>query len=336
MKCPKCGFENRPDARFCKQCGQPLQAQPTPPAPQPPLGTVCPACGATAKPGARFCPRCGKPLTTAPTPPPTPPLRPPAQMPTQPSMPSAPAQPPVYAQPPAQPPPLATPAATERRFPRWIWWVGGIAAFICVVAFVVTAIVFGPGLLRGTEEPTATPVPVEAPTMEALPIETPTTETPPTEPPATEIPTEAVPEAPATEAPTATPLAEPTPTESAPPPPSPPPLAEVSIVPSAPELRVGELLTVTITIANIGKVPFGNLRCQLLGQWETFLKEVSPRVVVLPELVEPETSKATTFVLEAIQVGTATLQVAVTMEAPGQPPRPGGAVSESIPVSVVQ
>ena len=59
MKCLKCGFENRPDARFCKQCGQPLQAKP-------PTGTTCPACGAANDSDARFCRACGKPLAAAP------------------------------------------------------------------------------------------------------------------------------------------------------------------------------------------------------------------------------------------------------------------------------
>jgi hypothetical protein len=96
------------------------------------------------------------------------------------------------------------------------------------------------------------------------------------------------------------------------------------------------LLTVTVTVTNAGEMPFDNLRCQLLGEWEPFLKEMTPTVVVLPELVGPGISKTATFVLEAIQVGTASLEVAVTMETPGQPPVPGGAVSESIMVSVVQ
>ena len=307
MKCPKCGFENRPDARFCKQCGQPLQAQAAPPVPPTPPGAVCPACGATAKPGARFCPRCGKPLPTAPMPPLA---HPPT---TQPSMPSAPsAQPPTYAQPPASPPP-AVPAAPERRFPRWIWWAGGIAAFVCVAALVVTAILLGPKLLGGAEEPTAAPVPVASLTVEASPIEPP-----------------------ATEAPTATPTAKPTPTETATPPPPKPPLAEVSIVPSAPELHVGGLLTVTVTVTNTGEMPFDNLHCQLLGEWEPFLKKMTPTVVILPESIGPGISRTTTFVLEAIQVGTASLEIAVTMETPGQPPVPGGASSESITVSVFQ
>ncbi len=100
MKCSKCGLENRPDARFCQQCGQPLKiaptggTQPTPvscptcgakarpgarycqqcgqtlpvtsPGTSPPSGATCAACGAAVKSGARFCPRCGRPVSARP------------------------------------------------------------------------------------------------------------------------------------------------------------------------------------------------------------------------------------------------------------------------------
>jgi hypothetical protein len=53
MKCPKCGFENRPNLRFCEECGEPLGQ----------AGTVaCAACGHPNAPGLRFCEECGKPL----------------------------------------------------------------------------------------------------------------------------------------------------------------------------------------------------------------------------------------------------------------------------------
>lgn len=35
MKCPKCGFDNPPEAKFCGKCGEPLAA-PTPAPPMPP------------------------------------------------------------------------------------------------------------------------------------------------------------------------------------------------------------------------------------------------------------------------------------------------------------
>jgi hypothetical protein len=142
----------------------------------------------------------------------------------------------------------------------------------------------------------------------------------PTEAPATEVP------------PTAAPV-EPVPTELAP---AAEPLAQVDLVPAVSELRAGERLTVTVTVANTGETPFGDLRCQLLGQWQPVLKEASPTVVVLPEPVDPGAIQTVTFVLEAVQVGTASLQAAITMETPGQSPRPGGAVSGSASISVVQ
>ncbi|MFN3762117.1 MAG: zinc-ribbon domain-containing protein, partial [Anaerolineae bacterium] len=57
MICPQCGYENRPDARFCAQCGAPLTAgtvawSPSPvepsfsiPPPPPPPSPVIPAPG---------------------------------------------------------------------------------------------------------------------------------------------------------------------------------------------------------------------------------------------------------------------------------------------------
>jgi predicted ATPase/class 3 adenylate cyclase len=49
LPCPSCGFENRTDARFCAECGSPLDIK-------------CAACGATNEAGRRFCDQCGKPL----------------------------------------------------------------------------------------------------------------------------------------------------------------------------------------------------------------------------------------------------------------------------------
>jgi predicted ATPase/class 3 adenylate cyclase len=57
MSCPKCGFENPPDMRFCGRCGAPL-------------GRACPACGKDNPPDFRFCGHCAAPLVeaTAPAP----------------------------------------------------------------------------------------------------------------------------------------------------------------------------------------------------------------------------------------------------------------------------
>lgn len=71
MKCPYCGTENRPDVRFCKECGRSLDAAATgaseartSPMNGSSSGRSCPHCGSPIKPGARFCPRCGEALST--------------------------------------------------------------------------------------------------------------------------------------------------------------------------------------------------------------------------------------------------------------------------------
>ncbi|MCJ7687373.1 MAG: AAA family ATPase, partial [Desulfobacteraceae bacterium] len=57
MKCPKCQFENREEAKFCKECGNKLEL-------------VCPQCGHAYAPGTKFCDECGHDLQkTTPSPP---------------------------------------------------------------------------------------------------------------------------------------------------------------------------------------------------------------------------------------------------------------------------
>ncbi len=51
MTCPSCNFDNPSAARFCEQCGTPLELK-------------CPRCGATVSAGARFCSACGNQLVT--------------------------------------------------------------------------------------------------------------------------------------------------------------------------------------------------------------------------------------------------------------------------------
>lgn len=58
MTCPSCSFENPSDARFCENCGQPLEA-------------ACPNCGHAVSPGARFCKNCGHNLLEQPVAPPS-------------------------------------------------------------------------------------------------------------------------------------------------------------------------------------------------------------------------------------------------------------------------
>jgi class 3 adenylate cyclase/tetratricopeptide (TPR) repeat protein len=52
MQCAACGTENRPERRFCSQCGTALSV-------------ACPTCGAENEPGDRFCGACGTGLADA-------------------------------------------------------------------------------------------------------------------------------------------------------------------------------------------------------------------------------------------------------------------------------
>ena len=49
MKCPKCGFDNRETAKFCKDCGEKLEF-------------TCPRCGEVSNIGSKFCDNCGQKL----------------------------------------------------------------------------------------------------------------------------------------------------------------------------------------------------------------------------------------------------------------------------------
>jgi class 3 adenylate cyclase/tetratricopeptide (TPR) repeat protein len=49
MKCPKCQFDNREGAKFCKECGSKVELQ-------------CPSCGFQYEPGCKFCDECGHDL----------------------------------------------------------------------------------------------------------------------------------------------------------------------------------------------------------------------------------------------------------------------------------
>ncbi|MBW1785778.1 MAG: zinc ribbon domain-containing protein [Deltaproteobacteria bacterium] len=55
MKCSKCRFENRENAKFCKECGNKLEL-------------ACPQCGNAYAPGTKFCDECGHSLAQPPEP----------------------------------------------------------------------------------------------------------------------------------------------------------------------------------------------------------------------------------------------------------------------------
>jgi membrane protease subunit (stomatin/prohibitin family) len=50
--CPKCNFQNPQTAKFCNNCGAPLQA----------VSITCPKCGTSNPAGTKFCSNCGTPL----------------------------------------------------------------------------------------------------------------------------------------------------------------------------------------------------------------------------------------------------------------------------------
>jgi hypothetical protein len=61
MKCPSCGYENRPIARYCENCGQQLPVVVSPPDGEQvrPKSKFCPSCGAKVSLEAHFCEQCG-------------------------------------------------------------------------------------------------------------------------------------------------------------------------------------------------------------------------------------------------------------------------------------
>lgn len=320
MNCPKCGFENRPGARFCKQCGQPLE----PPPPPPPAEITCPQCGTPNKPGARFCARCGAPLApSAPSPappipsappltPPTPP--PPAYGPPAPTLtiptaqppygppppPPAPAaQPPYGPTPPVPPAPTAPPSAPPpevepaRRAPRWLWIVLPIVLVLCIAAMA------GLGYLAYREGRLPFLKPSPTPTAEPTPAATPAPETTGTPSPAPE---------------TAAPV-------------------QIEVLPSASELKVGEPLTLTVTITNTGDPPWTHTECHLLGGWEPMLEGTRSLEPSAEELPAGE-SRSMVFALTARQEGTATLRVLLIWKTGGDRPKWDAALSDEVKINV--
>jgi hypothetical protein len=53
ITCPHCGAANKPDSRFCGECGQPLGV---------PQGVTCPMCDTPNAPGVGICAKCGAQL----------------------------------------------------------------------------------------------------------------------------------------------------------------------------------------------------------------------------------------------------------------------------------
>jgi len=52
QKCAACSHDLLPDAKFCGECGRPVELKPEP--------RKCPKCGAENMPGSTFCNQCGE------------------------------------------------------------------------------------------------------------------------------------------------------------------------------------------------------------------------------------------------------------------------------------
>jgi DNA-directed RNA polymerase subunit M/transcription elongation factor TFIIS len=154
VKCSKCGYENRAQARFCKQCGEVLSHPDTVPVmevvPTPGQGRmVCPACGAVNdNADARYCLRCGKPLpgaepdhpATQPAMSPSPP--PPARPVARPAMPTSAGRKAATTAPTPPLPPTEPPDESRQGLPRWaVWGAVGCAGLSCLVILAAVALV---------------------------------------------------------------------------------------------------------------------------------------------------------------------------------------------------
>ena len=70
MECPRCGAANKPESRYCGECGEPLGT---------PKGMTCPMCDTPHPPGITLCTKCGArllPLGVSPSEVPLEPVRP--------------------------------------------------------------------------------------------------------------------------------------------------------------------------------------------------------------------------------------------------------------------
>jgi len=176
-----------------------------------------------------------------------------------------------------------------------VWIVGGIVLFLCLIVTVIAAVRFLPDLLGGEAEEAPTTTPAPPTTTPAPPTATPTV---PPSPTLTNTLT--------SEMPTATPPMTPSVALPA-------FAAQVSLVPSAPQVHPDELLTVTVTLFNTGGVALGNLHYELLG-WEPAFVPVTD--VSTPHDVEvpPDGNDQAVFVLRAVQPGIVELHSNVTFE----------------------
>jgi len=188
---------------------------------------------------------------------------------------------------------------------------------LCIIATVMAI----KAIKSSGEKSTATPTTVETATVEASAIATATAEPVPAAASTTEP------------LPTATPTNEPLPTAT----PAPVFDAQITTIPLTSTVRVGDSLTVTLTLTNTGNVSFGKLRYQLSGGWEPALELVTDIVVSHDDAtVSPGGIDTATFIFKGLQAGEVTFHVNVTLEVQEESPRWEFLPSEIISVSVAQ
>ena|GEM_PF-3919395 len=128
----------------------------------------------------------------------------------------------------------------------------------------------------------------------------------------------AQPEPTPTTAPTETPPASPV---SPSPEPVQPAAVAVGMELSATELKVADILTLTVTITNISDQPWSEVEYRLVGEWTPALKLQGEPSITQAEELAPNQSRTVTFSFQADQKGTAYVWVLVLAKVSGLPPR---------------
>lgn len=265
MRCPHCDAANRPDARFCRKCGQTL-THPASEEPGPSEGvpTACPQCGAEVRAAASFCPQCGEPLV-----PPAAPRDPPPRPPTPDELSTVPKAVPRSSTP-SQPSP--------RRGGVRVLWLVLVGMLVLLFLGGVTLVVL---TLLDPEESAAEVIPAPTVTGEGESL--------------------------------------PSPEESS----APRPDFAVGIDLVLPEAapRVGERVTVRVTLFNEGAVPITPRDYQWLKSWEGFLTPLPPEEEESAwPTIAPGQESTQEFTFETARTGEATLQVAVILDLASEPP----------------
>src|SRR5690242_6417249 len=147
LHCDRCGGDNPTDARFCIDCGAPIQTATTGPTTRL-SGIICPSCKSNNPEHARFCVVCGRAFGAAAPPQPRP-AAPPMGVPA-PTRPAARPSYPRMATPltllPSRPWPPAQPPVTTQRRQGLGHDPGGVVFLIGLVALLASHTIW-PGIL---------------------------------------------------------------------------------------------------------------------------------------------------------------------------------------------